>query len=249
MENEHVVTEIRGTTLYVTIKRPEKKNALTLAMYDALTAAFARASDDAAVKVLVVAGQPGAFTAGNDLRDFMNAPPAGEDSHVMRFLRALVHFRKPLVALVDGVAVGLGTTMLLHCDFVLASDRARFTMPFTKLGLVPEAGSSFLVPALFGRQRASSWLLLGRPFDAQEALAAGLVLRVLPPEELAAAGDALVAEISALPQEALCMSKRLIRRGYEAAVKDAMTEEAVCFVERLRSPETMAALMAFNTKR
>jgi len=151
--------------------------------------------------------------------------------------------------LVDGVAVGLGTTMLLHCDFVIASDRARFLMPFTKLGLVPEAASSLLVPALFGRQRAASWLLLGRSIDAKEALAAGLVMNVVTPDELAGAGDALVAEIAALPQEALRMSKRLIRRGLEAAVKETMAEEAVAFVERLRSPETMAALMAFNTKR
>ncbi len=249
MDSQHVTTEIRGTAFYVTMNRPEKKNALTLAMYDALTAAFTRAAEEDAIHVLVIAGQPGAFTAGNDLRDFMNAPPSGEDSHVLRFLRALVGFKKPIVALVDGVAVGLGTTMLLHCDFVIASERARFLMPFTKLGLVPEAASSLLVPALFGRQRAASWLLLGRSIDAKEALAAGLVMSVVTPDELPAAGAALIAEIAALPQEALRMSKRLIRRGLEVAVKEAMAEEAVCFVERLRSPETMAALMAFNTKR
>jgi enoyl-CoA hydratase/carnithine racemase len=247
--SEHVVTELRGTALHVTMRRPEKKNAMTLAMYDALTASIDRADRDEAVQVLVLAGQPGAYTAGNDLVDFMQNPPSGQESPVLLFIKALIRCKKPVVALVDGVAVGLGTTMLLHCDFVIATERARFLMPFTKLGLVPEAASSVLVPMLFGYQRAASWLLLGRSFGPEEALAAGMVMQVVKSEELASVGDALCAELAALPQTALRLSKQLVRRGLERAVKDAMTEEGVHFMERVRSPETAAVLMAFTQKK
>jgi len=244
-----VLTEVRGSTLRVAMNRPEKKNALTLDMYGELTAAFSRAASDDAIRSLWITGAPGVFTAGNDLGDFMKAPPTGTDSPVMRFLEALIEFKKPIIATVDGPAVGVGTTMLLHCDFVLATDRARFQMPFTKLGLVPEAASSLLFPQLVGRQRAAKWLLLGHPFDGKEACEAGLVLKVIAPEGLDSAAEALAAEIAALPREAVQLSKGLLRRGQEAAVKDAMAQEGALFVERLRSPETMEALMSFMTKR
>ncbi len=249
MTIEHIVTEARGPVLRVAMNRPEKKNALTLAMYDGLCAAFARAAADDAIRVLLITGAPGAFTAGNDIGDFMKSPPSGEGSPVMRFLQALVGFEKPIVAAVDGPAVGLGTTMLLHCDLVVASDRARFTLPFTKLGLVPEAASSLLLPALAGRQRASMWLLLGKPFGADEAREAGLVNRVVPAAELDQAADALAAELAAMPATAVRLTKRLIRQGQADAVAAAMAREGALFVERLAAPETMEAMVAFMSKR
>jgi len=249
MEATHVTTELRGSALRVAMNRPAKKNALTLAMYDDLVAAFARAAGDDAVRTLVITGAPGVFTAGNDLGDFMKSPPTGADSPVVRFLKALLDFEKPIVAAVDGAAVGLGTTMLLHCDIVLCTERARFSMPFVKLGVVPEAGSSLLIPALFGRQRAAEWLLLARPFDGKEALAAGLVSRLVAPEELDQAADAVAAELAALPREATILTKRLMRQGMKDAVEAAMQREGAMFMERLGSPETMQAMMSFFSKK
>jgi enoyl-CoA hydratase/carnithine racemase len=249
MEATRVLTEMRGATLRVAMNRPEKKNALTLDMYERLIAAFAQASADDAVRVLVITGAPGVFTAGNDLGDFMKSPPTGADSPVSRFLQTIVEFDKPLIAAVDGVAIGLGTTMLLHCDQVIATDRARFHMPFTKLGLVPEAASSVLFPALVGHQRAASWLLFAQPFDAKEAHGAGLVSRVVAPNELEQVADALAVEVAALPKEAVRLTKRLLKQGMAAAVKEALAREGALFMERLGSPETMEALMSFMTKR
>ncbi len=240
---------MRGAALRVAMNRPEKKNALTLDMYDRLTAAIAQARDDDAVRVLILTGAPGVFTAGNDLGDFMKSPPTGPDSPVMRFLQAIIDFPKPLIAAVDGAAVGVGTTMLLHCDQVIATDRVRFHMPFTKLGLVPEAASSVLFPALVGHQRAASWLLFAQPFDAKEAHEAGLVNRVVAPAELDQVAEALAAEIASLPREAVRLTKRLLKQGMAAAVKEALSREGELFLARLGSPETMAALMSFMTKR
>jgi enoyl-CoA hydratase/carnithine racemase len=246
---EHIVTEIRGAVLRVAMNRPEKKNALTLEMYEQLCAAFDRASKSDDVRALYITGAPGVFTAGNDLGDFMKRPPGDADSPVARFLATLVTFDKPLVAGVDGPAVGLGTTMLLHCDLALATDRARFTLPFTKLGLVPEAASTFLLPRLVGRQRASAWLMLAQPFDAKEALDAGLVYRVVAPAELDQAGEQLAQQMAAMPREALRLTKSLLRQGTEDAVRAAMTREAAVFVERLKAPETAQAIMDFMTKK
>ena len=248
-EADRVLTELHGATLRVAMNRPEKKNALTLDMYERLTAAVLRAGSDDAVRVLLLTGAPGVFTAGNDLGDFMKSPPTGEDSPVMRFLKALVELDKPVVVAVDGAAVGIGTTMLLHCDFIIATDRAKFVMPFTKLGLVPEGGSSLLVPALVGYQRAAAWLLLGQPFDGKEAYDAGLVHRVVAPSELEQVAEALANELAALPREALRLSRRLLKQGTQAALKETMTKEGLLFVERLKSPETMEALMAFMSKK
>lgn len=244
-----VTIETRDSALWVHMNRPEKKNALTLAMYEAMIAGFELAARDEAIRTLVITGAPGVFTAGNDLMDFMKSPPSGPDSPVVRFLRVLVDFPKPIIAAVDGPAVGLGTTMLLHCDLVLATERARFSMPFTKLGIVPEAGSSVLIPALFGRQRATEWLVLARPFDGEEAHAAGLVSRLVAPEELNAAAAAVAAEFAALPREAVTLTKRLVRYGMKEAVEEAMQREALLFVERLAAPETMQAMMSFLSKK
>jgi enoyl-CoA hydratase/carnithine racemase len=249
MQSDLVLTARRGSVMRITLNRVAKKNALTLAMYDQLTAGLTAAGSDDEVHSVLIAGAPGVFTAGNDLGDFMQQPPTTSDTPVFRFLQALIGFDKPVVAAVDGPAVGVGTTMLLHCDHVLATERARFHMPFTRLGLVPEAASSLLLPALVGRQRASEWLLLGRPFDAHEAVSAGLVNRIVPSAELEAASEAVGAELAALPKGAVIATKRLIGQGMRAAVGEALEREAQVFMQRLQAPETMAAFTAFMMKR
>ncbi|MEO6950747.1 MAG: enoyl-CoA hydratase-related protein [Polyangia bacterium] len=249
MDNALVVTELRGTVLRIAFNRANKKNALTMAMYELLTAALAQAASDDKVRSVLFLGSPGVFTAGNDIGDFMQHPPTSEDTPVVRFLTALMSFDKPMVAAVDGPAVGIGTTMLLHCDVVLASDRARFHMPFTKLGLVPEAAASVLVPALVGRQRAAAWLMLSRPFDVKEAHAAGLVSRIVAEAELDAAAEEIGAEIAALPAEAVRLTRQLLKAGTASLVDEAMKRELVLFRERLTAPETMEAFMAFMSKR
>ena len=249
METDLITTELRGTVLRIAINRAAKKNALTLAMYQLLTAALQQAAADDRVCSVLLVGAPGVFTAGNDLGDFMQQPPTSSDTPVIHFLKALIAMEKPVVAAVDGAAVGVGTTMLLHCDHVIASDRARFHMPFTKLGLVPEAASSVLIPALVGRQRASAWLLLGRPFDVHEAMAAGIVNRIVPAAELEAAAEAVGVEIAALPRDAVLLTKKLITQGMRAAVDETLERELQIFMQRLQSPETAAALSAFLTKR
>lgn len=249
MQTDRVMTEARGAVLRISMNRPEKKNALTLEMYDGLTAALARAESDDALRVAVLIGAPGIFTAGNDLGDFMKSPPTGTDSPVLRFLHKLATFKKPLIAAVDGPAVGIGTTLLFHCDMVVATDRARFHMPFTKLGLVPEGASSLLVPALVGRQRATSWLMLGKPFDAKEAHQAGLVYEVVAPDVLDASAMALANQICELPREAVLLTKGLLRDAGEKLVLETIATEGKMFIERLQSAETLAAMMAFMTKR
>ncbi len=249
MDNALVTTERRGTVLRIAFDRANKKNALTMAMYELLTAALAQAGADDHVRSVLFAGSSGVFTAGNDIGDFMQHPPTSEDTPVVRFLNALMSFDKPIVAAVDGPAIGIGTTMLLHCDVVLASERARFHMPFTKLGLVPEAAASVLVPALVGRQRAASWLMLARPFDVEEAYTSGLVTRIVPSGELEAAAEAVGSEIAALPREAVRLTRQLLKEGTAALVDAAKKRELQLFMERLTSPETMEAFAAFMMKR
>jgi enoyl-CoA hydratase/carnithine racemase len=247
--SEHIRFEVADGVATVAIARPAKKNALTLDMYDALVAAFERAAADDAVQVILLQGAEGVFTAGNDLMDFMQRPPAGEDSPVFRFLTALSGAEKPLVVAVDGPAVGLGTTLLLHADLVYASDRARFHMPFINLGLVPEGGSSFLLPGLAGHVKAAELLMFGDPFDAQTALRIGLVNEVLPADALLARARARAAELAKKPSQALRATKRLLKEGTRAAVQDTLRREGAVFVERLSSPEAMAAFQAFFTRK
>jgi enoyl-CoA hydratase/carnithine racemase len=249
MDSTHVTIEVRGAALRIAMTRPEKKNALTLAMYEAMVAGFQRAASDDAIRCVILTGTPGVFTAGNDLVDFMKSPPTGPESPVLRFIKAVYEMDKPVIAAVDGAAVGLGTTILLHCDLVIATERAKFTMPFTKLGLVPEAASSLLVPAWFGRARAGEWLLLGRTFEGKDALAAGLVSRLVAPEELDPTADKLAAEIAALPREATMLTKRLIRGHTQKLVEATIQAEGDLFIERLRSPELAQAVMSFLSKK
>jgi enoyl-CoA hydratase/carnithine racemase len=226
------------------IDRPEKRNAITAAMYTALAEGLRAAREDDAVAVVVITGQGATFTAGNDLRDFLGAPPDGEDAPVFRFIHALVEFDKPLVAAVRGAAVGLGTTMLLHCDLVYAGPSARFHLPFVDLGLVPEAGSSLLLPRLAGHRRAAQILMLGEPFDAETAVDLGLVNAVVPEDDVLAHAQAKAAVLAGKPRAALRQTKRLMR-GDSAQVMDAMRREASSFVAALRSPEAAAAFRKF----
>lgn len=244
-----VRTRCHRRVLHVGLARPEKKNALTLAMYDALREALERAEADADVRVVLLHGTPEAFTAGNDLADFVLNPPRDEDSPVFRFLRALVAAEKPIVAAVAGPAVGIGTTALLHCDLVYAAPDARFALPFVNLGLCPEAASSYLLPLAVGLPRASAWLLLGEPFSAEEALRAGLITEVVPANELLAHATERAEALAAKPPASVRLTKRLLRTAHAEAVGRALETEAAAFRERLRSEEAAEAFQAFFEKR
>ncbi|HEX2187697.1 MAG TPA: enoyl-CoA hydratase [Longimicrobiaceae bacterium] len=247
--SEHVLVEAREAVLHVRLNRPEKKNALTVEMYAALADALRRAEDDPAIRAVALGAEGDAFTGGNDLADFLQRPPTDETSPVLRFLEALIGARKPVVAAVNGLAVGVGTTLLLHCDLVYAARSARFHLPFVGLGLVPEAGSSLLLPQRVGQARAAELLLLGEPFDAEQALAMGLVSAVFPDGELAARVEERVRRLVAQPPAAVRITKSLLRRADRAALPEQMREESALFLERLRSPEAREAMQAFMERR
>ena len=233
----------------VEIARPEKKNALTVAMYQAMADAINAARDDAAVRAVLITGQPGVFTSGNDIEDFMQRPPQGLDSPVFLFMRALLECDKPIVAAVTGAAVGIGTTMLLQCDLVYVSDEARLAMPFVGLGLVPEFASSLLIPQLMGHRRAAEKLLLGEPFTGENAVECGLANAVLPAAEVLPHARRMAERFNALPPGAVRQAKRLMRKPQAELVLQVIAEEAEIFGERLRSPEAMEAFQAFFQKR
>lgn len=244
----HIRVDLADAIYTIRFDRPAKKNALTIAMYERIVAALAEAAADEAVRVVRFIGAPGAYTAGNDLSDFLSRPPTAE-SPVVHLLFALAVFPKPMVAAVDGAAVGLGTTMLLHCDLVVATERARFQMPFVKLGLVPEAASSLLLPMVAGLQRASEWLLLGEPFTVEEARAGGLVNRVVAPEALEAESMALCLALASRPVQAVRATKALIRGPLADAVDHALWRETRRFGELLHTPEAMEAFINFLQRR
>ncbi len=245
----HLSVEKNGAVTTVRFTRPEKKNALDLAMYDAWAAAFEEAATDDAVRVVVLTGSAGIFTAGNDIGDFMRNPPTGETSPVFRVLTAVRAFPKPIVAAVDGPAIGIGTTILLHCDLIVATESARFQLPFVNLALVPEAASSVLLPAVVGMHRASEWLMLGEAFDARAALSAGLVNRVVTADALEATAQDLAARLAQKPKEALRLTKKLLRGPTSAQVEQTMRDESALFLERLASAEAMEAFMAFAARK
>jgi enoyl-CoA hydratase/carnithine racemase len=232
------------------MNRPEKKNALTSAMYDAMAAALEDFGNRAALHCLVIAGAPGSFSAGNDLNDFMSVALGGQGlgGAVLRFLHTLARNRKPLVAAVRGVAVGIGTTMLFHCDHVVAGADARLSTPFVGLGLVPEAASSLLAPRLMGQQRAFSLLVMGRLLDASAAQAAGIVTTVTAPDRVEAEAMKVAHEIAALPPQAVAASRRLMR-GSPDELSARIDEEAEVFKARLKSPDARAAFEAFLTRK
>ncbi|MCC2113665.1 MAG: crotonase/enoyl-CoA hydratase family protein, partial [Hyphomicrobiales bacterium] len=226
----------------IRLARPQKKNALTGAMYAALAEALETGEADEAIGARLIVGAPGAFCAGNDIKDFvaMAAGGGGLGEPILRFLYALARAKKPIVAAVDGLAIGVGTTMLLHCDYVLASPQSTFRTPFLDLGLVPEAGSSLLAPRLMGPARAFELLCLGAPFDAGQAAAAGIVNRIVDADALEETAHEVAREIAAKPREAMAVARRLVRGDPEEIVA-RIDKEAAAFGERLASPEAQAA--------
>lgn len=236
----------QGGVLEIHIDRPDKKNALTAAMYDSMTAALADASARSDIGAVLIAGKGDAFCAGNDLKDFTQGPQGG--AAAFAFIHAIASFDKPLIAAVQGLAVGVGTTMLFHCDLVYAAPDARFIMPFVNLGIVPEAGSSLLAPATLGHAKAAAMLLLGEPMDAQTADRSGLVTTVIPTEELLGHARAKAATLMKKPPKALAATRRLLK-GDPAALIDRIEEEARLFEQMLESEEAQEAFAAFFEKR
>ena len=244
-----ILTHQDAGVLTLTFNRVERKNSINVAMYDALATALEKAAGDAATRVVVIQGHETIFSAGNDIEDFLKNKPAGMDSPVFRFLRGIATFPKPLVAAVCGSAVGVGTTLLFHCDLVYAGDNAAFSMPFVNLGLVPEAASSLLVPQMFGYHRAAEALLLGEPFMAEAALEVGLVNRVVPPSEANALAQAQARKLAAKPLSSLIATKQLMKGGQQKAVLERMGEEGAQFGRMLGEPAAREAMTAFMEKR
>ncbi len=231
------------------INRPEKKNALTFAMYDAMTDQLNAAAVDRSIRSVLITGQPGVFTSGNDLQDFLEHPPSGEDSSVVRFMRALLACEKPVVAAVTGTAVGIGVTMLLHCDLVYVSEDAHLALPFVTLALVPEFAISLLLPRLIGHVQAAEKLLLGEPFTGAEAVAMGIANAALPAAHVPTHARSMAERFNALPPEAVRESKRLMRAPMKEGIAHAIKSENAAFFQRLRSPEAKEAFAAFLQKR
>ena len=244
-----ILTHQDAGVLTLTFNRVERKNSINVAMYDALATALEKAAGDAATRVVVIQGHETIFSAGNDIEDFLKNKPAGMDSPVFRFLRGIATFPKPLVAAVCGPAVGVGTTLLFHCDLVYAGDNAAFSMPFVNLGLVPEAASSLLVPQMFGYHRSAEALLLGEPFMAEAALEVGLVNRVVPPSEANALAQAQARKLAAKPLSSLIATKQLMKGGQQKAVLERMGEEGTQFGRMLGEPAAREAMTAFMEKR
>ncbi|MES2890122.1 MAG: enoyl-CoA hydratase-related protein [Pseudomonadota bacterium] len=240
-----IKTAVLNGVLSIEIARPEKKNALTEAMYAAMAMALIQAQTEEGVRAILITGQPGVFTSGNDLEDFAQRPPQTNEAPVFQFMRALVRSDKPVVAAVTGPAIGIGTTMLLHCDLVYVSDEARFSMPFTRLGLVPEFASSLLMPQLAGSVRAAEALLLGDPFGPQDAVDRGIANAVLPAGEVLNHARRVAERFQSVPPGAVQASKQLLRRTQRPLVLEAIEAEAAVFRERLSSPEARDAISAF----
>jgi enoyl-CoA hydratase/carnithine racemase len=247
MTEQVIVTDADGIRT-IRMNRPEKKNALTRAMYETMTHAFETANTAEGVRCVLIAGAPGAFSAGNDLADFLAAAETGDARPALRFLPALARCSKPMVAAVSGVAVGVGATMLLHCDYIVAGTDAHLVTPFAALGLVPEAASSLLGPRLMGQRRAFEFLVMGRPLDAAKAREFGIANVVVPPHEVDAVALKAAHEIAALPPGAVALARRLMR-GTPDELVARIDEEARIFSERLQSPEAKAAFEAFFARK
>ena len=239
--SEHVHVAIEAGVCTITLARPEKKNALTRAMYKAIADALEAAATDDAVGCVLITGSGGVFSAGNDIADFRAPKEEKQASDSARIYGSLPTYPKPVVAAVDGLAIGIGTTLLLHCDLIYCSTAARFRMPFVDIGLVPELGASLLVPAMAGRHKAAELILLGDFFDAATAESIGLVNKVLPPEELGAYAQGIARRLAAKPQHSLRATKALLRLGAEA-VHQQIKDEMVVFRKILVSPETQAIM-------
>jgi len=240
--------QVEENVACIEIARPERKNAITAEMYGQLAEAFTAAASDDAVRAVVLRGAPTVFCAGNDVHDFLQRPHSAGGA-APRFMKALADMEKPVIAAVNGAAVGIGTTLLMHCDLVYAADDAMFSMPFVSLGICPEFGSSLLVPLAAGYHKAAEKLLYGEPISAEEALEMGLVNRLLPPAEVVEYAMHQAQRFRALPPGAVCETKRLLKSGWRAAVELAMDEEFRTFRRLLDSPESREALNAFLERR
>jgi enoyl-CoA hydratase/carnithine racemase len=244
-----ILTHIDAGVMTITFNRLDKKNSITSTMYAAMADAVEQARTDASVKVVVFQGHETIFSAGNDIGDFLNQPPSTQESPVFRFLRGIATLEKIVLAAVAGPAVGIGTTMLFHCDLVYAGDNAVFSMPFVNLGLCPEAASSLLAPRMFGYHRAAEALLLGEPFYAEAAQEVGLVNRVVPPTEVNGYAQAQARKLAAKPLSSLIETKRLMKGSYQQEVLQKMDEEGQSFGRMLREPAAKEAFGAFMEKR
>jgi len=245
---EDLVVTRTGAVMEIRFNRPSKKNALTRAMYAGVVDAFAAADADPAVRVMLLTGTGDTFTSGNDIKDFQQRASSNAASGASPFLSALSTLKKPLIAAVNGAAIGVGTTMLAHCDLIIAARSARFVMPFTGLGLVPEAGSSLLFPQIVGHQRASALLLLGEPLDAETAFQWGFVNQVVDDAALMDTAHAVAARLAALPAASVRQTKQLIKTG-APDLQARIAEELTLFAARVRSPEAAEAFQAFMEKR
>lgn len=239
-----ILTSTEDGIHHLSMNRPEKKNALTLSMYEAMIDCIEQADRDDSVRVLLIHGEGGNFTAGNDLTDFLQNPPKDESGAVFRFMYAISRMKKPVVAAVDGVAIGIGTTMLLHCDLVYAGADAKFLMPFVNLGLNPEAGSSYLLPLLAGYHRAAELLMLGEPFTAERAAEIGLVDQVVSGSNVLDYALQQARKLVSKPQASVLLTKKLLKDAHAEIVQRTISKEALILIDRLGSPEAVAAFEA-----
>jgi enoyl-CoA hydratase/carnithine racemase len=247
---DQIQTETQNGVLQLVINRPEKKNALTSAMYDTLVGAIQRAESDDSVRVLILRGNGDSFTAGNDIEDFIQKPWKGQAvPPAEQFIRAVAFAKKPVIAAVHGLAVGVGTTILLHCDLVYAAEDTRFLMPFVNLGIIPEAGSTLLLPLLIGHQRAAELMLLATPFSAQRAYELGIVNRVLPIDQLKTTALTAAQELAEKSASAIRLAKQMMKQHLASDLDRVIREEVLAIADRLESPETGEALSAFVEKR
>jgi len=246
---DDVVTEYAGSILGIQLNRPKRRNAMTSTMYVALAGILNEAANDENTRVVLWHGAGESFCAGNDIEDFLKNPPGPGESPQAQLMKALIEFDKPLIAAVQGAAIGGGTTMLLHCDFVYAGESAKFQMPFINLALVPEFGSSSIAPARIGHLRAAELILLGSPYDAGRALELGLVTQVAPDQDLLSIATATAQKLAAKPAGALQASKRLMKQPFREQIKAAMKAENEEFSAQVRSADAKEALTAFLEKR
>ncbi len=243
--NPYLDIQINNHILQLHLNRPDKKNALDLAMYQTLADSINAANDNDDIKVIFISAAGDAFCSGNDLKDFMQNPPQDETSSVFQFIHALVNAQKPLVAAVNGAAVGIGTTMLLHCDLVYANQMASFSLPFVHLGLCVEAGASLLLPRLCGHQKAAEFTLLGEAFDAQQASAIGLVTQVVDADSLLHIAQDRCIQLTQLSAEAVQTTRRLLKEPIKSQLKQAIKDESEEFIRLLNRDEAQKILQGF----